>query len=1175
VLAFLTLVALFAFTAPWAFAQGAQSGSLSGTVVDQSGAAVSNATVTATESQTNRTLTSKTNAQGAFQIPLVPPGIYNIKITAPNFETVQYQSVQVVVGRDTATGIAKMKVGGEQQTVTVEGAAPLVESSTVQIQDTFTSKQTADLPIGNGFDQLALFVPGVTSLGGQFSNTNGAELSVNGQRGRSNNFQIDGQYNNDNSVAGPSLFFGNQDAIAELQVITNYTAEYGRNMGSVVNYVTKSGTNSFHGTAFEYYNGSWGDSLGNEAKNPLLGFCAQGEDPADGCTSPTVPRFVDNRWGGSAGGPIIKNKLWFFGSTNWEHQRVGQSPSTNANGALTFTPEAVATLAAADPNLPAVQFLQQFGPAAVAAGNPTFNNIQNQTFTLPNGQTVTLPLGVVTRFAPSIANDKEVTGRIDTQLTNKDRFFGRYAFQQQINTTIGGNSISSGDFVDVPARAQSLGLDWTRNWTNTFFDQTRVGFSRNRVTFEGGSFSGCTDANIQNCPPDITFASNILSMGRANNLPQGRISNTYSLQNNANWQHGRHSFKFGGEWDQQRSPNVFLPNVNGTFLFADIQNFLNNTPIRTSITSGNPRLPFKENDVAAYGEDDWRIKDNLTLNLGMRWEWFQQAQNFLNDRTVAQQTGPNPLWDPTLPLSLTTIPRTPQDTNNFGPVIGFAWTPHIWQSLFGQEKTVIRGGFRIAYDPAFYNIFLNIATAAPVVNAATLTAANGNVGLPSNGPVGSNIQSTLLPLIPTGSCGVLCNPGFRTQTNVSPDFHNPYSEQWNFGVQRQLNSRVAAEVRYVANHTVGNFMSINANPNLEPILDSPFAGLIPAGVTPCTTPGTPGTSAGREFVDCNHTIVRTRNNGAFAKYQSLQSELRIQNWHGLAGNISYTFSKNEDNVSEIFSTFGAGNTITFAQNPFNPSAGEASISGIDFPHTVAVSLIYNLPFMSNQQGLLGKLLGGFQWNATYRYLSGQPYTVGQFLETNFCDNAGLGGGADLCRPFLSNASAPFGSAAFCDPTVVGLTSFGTGVTCVSAPAFSAFANANDPTTLVGQFPNVDPATVHWVANSPGSATLFGLTPFNGSRRNQLGARGDSANAVNMSIFKNTKLTERVNMRLEFTVYNPFNLQFKGTPDTFIDDADTPTGFGLVRGNATGGGQVNAVQQGIGIRRVQLGAKFIF
>jgi len=1153
VLAFLTLVTLFAFTTPWAFSQGIVTGSLSGTVVDQSGAAVSGASVIATESQTNRTMTAKTNAQGAWQIPQVPPGIYNIKINAANFEGVQYQSVQVNVGRDTSNGIAKLKVGGEQQTVTVEGAAPLVESNSIQVQNTFTSRQTADLPIGNGFDQLALFVPGVTSLGGQFSNTNGAEISSNGQRGRSNNFQIDGQGNNDNSVAGPAFFFGNQDAIAELQVITNYTAEYGRNMGSVVNYVTKSGTNSFHGTAFEYYNGSFLDSLGNESKNGTFftgpngnPFCApeQASNAANPCDKPVVPRSVDNRFGGTVGGPIIKDKAWFFGSTNIERFRQSGAPSTSSSQALTFTPQAVAALAAIAPNSPQVQFLQQFGPAAVTAGNPVFGNITPTPFTFA-GQNVTLPLGVVTRFANPLFNDEEVTGRVDTQLTNKDRVFGRYAFQQQINTDIAGQSFSAGDFVDVPARAQALGLDWTRNWTNSFFDQNRLSFSRTRVSFEGGSFPDCVDATIQNCPTNITFGDNTLGLGRATNLPQGRIVNTYEYQNNANWQRGRHAFKFGAQYDKQRSPNTFLPNVNGSYLFDDIQSFLNNTPTQTSITAGNPQLPFSEKDVAAYFQDDWRIKDNLTLNLGMRWEWFQQAVNLVTDRTLAQQTGPNPLWDPNLPLSQTTLPHIPEDKNNWGPVVGFAWTPRIWQGLFGQEKTVIRGGFRIAYDPAFYNIFLNVASAAPVVNAAVLTPANGNISLPtSGGVIGSNVQASLLPLIPTGSCGRLCDPGFRSQTNVSPDFHNPYSQQWNFGVQRQINNRVAAEVRYVGNHTIGNFQSINANPALGRIISAGFGNLIPAGLTPCTTPGAPGAALG--FADCNHTIVRTRNNGGFGIYHSLQSELRIQNWHGIAGNISYTFSKNIDNVSEIFSTFGGGNTLAFAQNPFDTGAGERALSGIDFPHNLAVSVIYNLPFGNAQTGLLGKIVGGWQWNATYRYLSGQPYTPVQFLASRVCDNANLGGGVDLCRPFLGNPSAPFDSVATC----------ATDGTCTDA-------NGN----------SVAPNAVHWITNGPGAWATLGLNPFQGARRNL--ARGDSSNAVNMSMFKNTKITERLNMRLEFTAYNPFNIQFKGTPDAFINDAGDGGTFGNVRSNATGGGQVNTIQQGLGTRRVQLGAKFIF
>jgi hypothetical protein len=487
---------------------------------------------------------------------------------------------------------------------------------------------------------------------------------------------------------------------------------------------------------------------------------------------------------------------------------------------------------------------------------------------------------------------------------------------------------------------------------------------------------------------------------------------------------------------------------------------------------------------------------------------------------------------------------------------------------------VIRGGFRIAYDPAFYNIFLNVASAAPEVNAQVFNGVGKAPGMPTSGNIiGTNVQASLLPLVPTGACGAPCNPGGRSQTNVADNFHNPYSEQWNFGVQRQITNRIAAEVRYVGNHTVGNFMSINANPNIQSIIDAGFPQLVPAGVVPCPDATTPGGARG--FEDCNHTIVRSRNNGAFGFYHALQSELRIQNWHGLAGNISYTFSKNIDNVSEIFSTFAGGNTVTFAQNPFDTQRGEKALSGIDYPHALAVSLVYNLPFANAQTGLLSKLVGGWQWNATYRYLSGQPYTVSQFLESGVCDNAGLGGGADLCRPFLSNPSAPLNSFGFCDPSQFGLDAFDPGVSCVDA-----------------NFNPINPSSVHWINNSPASAQVLGLTPFNGARRNL--SRGDSTNAVNMSVFKNTKINERVNLRLELTAFNVFNIQYRGTPDPFLEDGfgncpnggqfvgpvcstnpSIQTSFGNTRFNPNGNFQANANQSGIGIRRVQLGAKFIF
>src|SRR5207245_4871992 len=268
------------FCATFAIAQGIVTGSVSGTVEDPQGAVVSGAKVTAKHLATNREFNAVTAAGGNFSLRSLPPGAYDIKIEAPNFRAYESKGVVVNVGTDTSLGALKMEVGAASETLTVEGTAPLVESTTQQISESFSAQKAQDLPVGNTLDSLALFVPGVATAGdASFSNNNGTEIAVNGQRARSNNYQIDGQANNDNSVGGPSIFFGNQDAIAELQVVTNYSAEYGRNMGAVVNYVTKSGTNQFHGSAYEFFNGSHFDSLRNQDKNPLLGFCMPGQNP--------------------------------------------------------------------------------------------------------------------------------------------------------------------------------------------------------------------------------------------------------------------------------------------------------------------------------------------------------------------------------------------------------------------------------------------------------------------------------------------------------------------------------------------------------------------------------------------------------------------------------------------------------------------------------------------------------------------------------------------------------------------------------------------------------------------------------------------------------------------------------------------------------------------------------
>lgn len=1156
--AFLLMAAMLAW-AVFANAQGIVTGSISGAVSDPQGAVVSGAKVLAKHLATNREFSAETNAAGLFSLRTLPPGAYELKIEAPSFRTYQSNNVVVSVGEDTSIGAAKMELGAASETVTVEGTAPLVESTSQQITNTFESKKVQEIPLGNSMDSFALFVPGVATAGdASFSNTNGAELAVNGQRARSNNYQIDGQANNDNSVGGPSIFFGNQDAIAELQIVTNYSAEYGRNMGAVVNYVTKSGTNQFHGSAYEFWQGSKFQSLTNQEKNPVFGFCTPGQDPATtGCTPVQSPSlFVDNRFGGTVGGPIKKDRAWFFASTNFERQRTAGSPSSSGN-LLTPTPTGLQQLQSAFPGNAAVAALAQIGPTAVKTGNPTFSNLQN--LTVSDG-VVSAPVqfGSITRFVPAPFNDYEATGRVDVKLTQNDNLFGRYVFQQQFFGGIAGStqatsaeSIAQGDFQNNPGRDQQIGLDWVHNFGSTMINQVRASFSRVGFGFEGGGFPKCLRSTIStDCPTDIAIttigAANSLGLGFGNNLPQGRIINIIQGQDNASKQWGRQTIKFGGEWTHQLSPNVFLPNVNGTYNFNDFNDFLANSPSTVSIVAGNPHLPFVENDAALYLQDDWRVKTNLTLNLGLRWEWFGQAINLLHDRTVAQETGPNPFWDTSLPLSLTTIHKLPEVLHNFSPVVGFAWTPHV----FGNDNTVIRGGFRIGYDPQFYNMFLNTATRAPVVNAQTLTADEG-ARLPSTGFFGPQVQAAILPLVPTGA-GI--DPGFRSQTLVSDNFHNPYSEQWNFGVQHSFVQRVVAEVRYVGNHTVGNFQSVNGNPALGSLIDAGFSNLIPAGLTPCSDPTAPGFAAG--YVDCTHTRVLKRQNSAYSNYNGLQSELRIGGWRGVTATASYTYSHTIDNASEVYSNGIGGSTVAFAQSPFDTSVAERANSGIDFRHLFGLAFIYDLPFYRTQQGVVGRILGGWQLNSTYRYTPGQPYTTVQSRfagsGTSLCDpTATMNTFYDACRPIVSNAAAPLSTVGICTDATLGdcgITNYVTGAA----------------TTL---------NAVHWIVNDNTAAHYFG-TPFMGTGRNTL--RGQPISTVNMSMLKNLKLGEKLTFQFRATAFNLMNTQYRGVPDPLLDDV-FGNSFQNTNFNSNGGGTFagNIVTDGIGQRRLEFGAKIIF
>jgi hypothetical protein len=1114
---------------------------MSGVVQDPSAAVIQGAAVTVVQNATNTPYTTRTNSAGSFQLPNLPIGAYTVSIQVAGFTPMKVENVSVQTGTQTPLGILTLKIGASEA-VTVEGATALLQPDSALISEQFDTQKTADLPIGNGFDIVALLTPGVAPSGGSvFTNNNGAEFSTNGIRDRNNNFQLDGQANNDTNIGGPNVFFGNADAIAEVQVITAESAEYGRNSGAVVNYVTKSGSNSIHGTAFEFYNGSWGDSLTNQEKSPLFGYCPSGVSPSTGCIQPTIPRYVDNRWGGTAGGPIKKDKLWYFGSGNFEHTRTGTAPSSSAPF-VTPTPTGIQQLQAAFPNNPAVGALAAIGPASVKTGNISFG-----TPTIVDVLGVPIEFATARRTISSPFNDDEAMGRIDYQLTSKDRVFGRYIYQKDFtydyNYFAPAEAITGG-FVNIGGISHYVGADWTHTFNDRVVNQARYSFSHSTIGFGGGGFPNCTTAAIlTGCPIRINFAdATDLNIGEQNAYwPQGRNIESSQIQDNLTWQLGKHTLKLGGEFNHFPETDSGIPYSNGVLTFASFDDFIQSNPELTQYADGRSVYPLTYNAGAFYIQDDAKVSSTLSLSPGLRYEIQSQPINGLHDYTTKRESNASTaLWDPAIPLSLRTVQSLPIAKHNIGPIIGFAWQPQI----HGKSETVVRGGFHIGFDATFNNPFANIAQSTPVVNFANLQTCNGCI--PADGEA-SSLRTIINPQVPVGG-----NPGFRGQSNADPNLTNPYTEQWTLGIQQAFTSHIVGEVRYLGNHGVGLYQTRNGNPALGPLIQAGFQNVIPSGLTPCTTPNSPGATAG--YVDCDRTDLITLGNTAFSNYNSLQSRLSIEHWHGVTAGLSYTWSKDIDNVSEIYATGGGGATTNFSQSPFDLTKAERGVSGLDFPQLTSVYMIFELPWFKNENTMAGRLLGGWQVNPIWRFVSGQPYTVTEnaAADTLLCDPT-QNSGSTTCRPILTNRHAPLDTVGQCTDSTAsdcGLVNYYTGE------------------SLTRQ-------DVHWIVNDDASAKYFG-TPFAGGGRNQ--QRGDSINNANLAILKTFKINDRFSIETRATAYNVMNRQYRGTPGVNIDFGnfrDAGGSFGNTYYNVNGNGETNSVFSGIDRRRIELGGKIRF
>ena len=1174
-------------------------GSISGTVEDPQGAVVPGAQVKAINSATGATLTTTSDNSGSFRFNLIPAGTYKVEVSAQGFQTAVQDNILVSAGRDSGLGALKLTVGQASTTIEVSAAAPLIETTQSQVTNTFagTALSTfAGIQENEGLDNLALFVPGVTSARDNgFSNTNGGQgFSVNGLRGRNNDQQIDGQNNNDNSVGGPGLFLQDTEFVQQYVLITNqFGPEYGRNAGSVVNIITKSGGNAWHGSIYESENNTVMNSMTN--LNKRFGTDANGNPLTE------MPRANDEFGGFTIGGPIVKNKAFFFGGFD---QEIISQKTLYQTGGLTPTLSGLATLAGCFPGSQSLSALQTFGPYGVSAGNPTPLDPH-----IPQPGDVDfvtgcpgVEMGGVERTLPTNTHNFNWVTRTDLQLGN-DMLMGRYIFNRGNAFNIDGGDAAAGLPINVPALSQAVLLSDTHNFSSRMVNEARVSFGRLNVQFGTNTLGNVPGiSGVDQAITRATFnSSQLLPFGLNGAFPQGRIVNTWQAQDNWNYVVGKHTIKAGVNYTYQRSPNVFLPNLNGAFRFDDWAAFFTNTPNRLRVAQGDPSLDFREHDTFLYGGDDWKIGQNLTLNLGLTWSYYGQPENLFHDLTVARETNPaTAFWRPDIPLQFRTSPELSAVKNSFGPSIGFAYSPQWGGSITGHGKTVIRGGYRLLYDPPFYNIYLNIANSAPVVflqsfQGSTLTP---NMILPSQ-PFGPNVRAEVANQLQTG----VFDPRTNVETNVANNFGPDRVHTWNLGIERELSKNSAVEVRYVGNHATDLFQTVNGNPIVDssipggqsfPVGPNPFA---PAGVQPCTSssillgPGqTLNPALGR--VNCDAGILLTRNNGGFSNYNGVQAEFRANNlFKQLTMRLGYTYSRNLDNVSEIFSTFGAGNSLAFAQNPFNNGSGEYSFSGLDIPHQVSLLFTEEVPFLKEQHGVVGHILGGWSLSGNYVWASGQRYTPVQFGAEAAVSQAIQGtdpydinwilnvAGTDLARPFVGSLNAPASTVGiFAGDACNFFASDPTAAACSLAPTTLISLNAaNGSGAGVGLDANNNPIPavtvnsdqVRYILNGLTAQTVFG-TPF-GARRNL--SQDAPFNVFNAALFKNIKVTEHASFEFRATLLNALNHASFRSIDPVLEDAGvTPapfTGFGdpSVTDDAPGGA--------LGNRIIKVGLTFRF
>ena len=985
----------------WTAAAQQITGTIRGTVTDPSAATVQGASVTAIQVETGLTRSAATDRLGEYILLELPIGHYTLRTTAKGFSTYIQQGIVLDVN-ETATVPVRLALGTETQKLEIQADAQLIQSTVTSLGKTVTERDVLELPLnGRNFAQLGLLQPGVVPLtpglaeaGGSLRD--GQAYAVNGQRPESNNFLIDGA-NNFNGVDGGFVLKPPIDSITEFKILThNANAEFGDALGSTTNIITRSGTNDYHGSLWEF--------IRNDAFD-ANNYFASSQEP-----------LKQNQFGGTFGGPIRKDKTFFFGYYEGFRNRQGETQGSTVPSLA----ERQGNFAQLCPegfngggfcNNPAHQLFNIFANAPIPYNQlPFINPLSQQLLSLfpePNSGT-----NIYNATETLRDNTDQFGVRVDHYLSSADTLNFRYMFSN--GTRFDPLSTSGASVPGFPVgedhRAQNFVAQETHTFSPTVIGIARFSYLRNKfLVDEHLNHQSPSSLGFQYSPslplaqgPPFIQVNGYTTVGDPITGPRDTYENAYDYSGSLSWIRGRHELKFGGGYQHLNVNALQGIATNGFFVFDPgfpiagdgFAAFLFGQPVFFLQGRGDFSRGIRGNSLNGYAQDTYKVTSRLTLNFGLRYELpfpYTEIHNrqtlFVPGRqSVVMPTAPQGLLYPGDPgVSAGLIPTFKKA---FAPRFGFAYDPT------GKGQWLVTSAYGIFYEPYYTGQggpLQSPISAPPYLQTAQISVPNFSDPFNGNPP----------------ALGTFATP--LTNLTLTPNLPLPYSQDWDLNVQRSLGSDLLLEVGYVGTKGTKLPRFIEGNPAVY------VPGLNSSG-QPNSTSGNAdqrrlysGCTLNDPPSSCIFSSTGLIAGIANSSYNALEASLRKRFSHGMAFLASYTFSRTIDDASSFNMTGSASKPVAgendLAQNPFNLAA-ERGRSLFDSRHRFVLSYEWALPFWRQPHGWYQQILGAWQLNGIATIMSGTPFTVFDSVDVSEQGGAPEITGFSASRPNLVPGQNP-------------------------------------------------------------------------------------------------------------------------------------------------------------------------